>query len=791
MNSEATTPDDSSVVENSGSSTVKVRRTRRLGSLFAHLRPTERRQSLYQMSGMQDFSLYPGQHKAPPAPTSSPEEATDGSKPEAVEEDGKRKSDRKFSRVKQRTASWIRKLEADVSLKETKLDSPSLLPPSQQRMSDLLSRSVVPSKLRSSSQTESSSLPFRKCSDEMSDNLTCGGHSTEEVIDSVSRSQRATVKHCCGAETPLEYVVNTSRVTSLPMVSPNPVACGVLPVSHMMSGIKGLFSGHASGSFDGALLCYLLIFPCVGAVLLGALLLSLALMQTYRGRSSTTTPRTPSIEDDSRVACYTSVCQEVVALLALTADYAVPPCDDFYRHVCGKWEAAGGVLPSDDGGEGPRPAFSYEEANLRAFVGRVHRSLEYLAQDPGSCAPRDCRMARFYESCVQFATDRSRNEHSPSVQEALEQAGVDREAWRCAQTLRVLLQLVVASSLRTGLVSAPSVRRSENGDVFVDVDESLSHVFVPYGRRVGHFVHDSLAELREDAGSVSQDAVLAVDANVEGIRKLVDPSVHQFRVVQGRDLPPPFSEGLPVQMQEARYEAGRAHSANFTRRTPTLHARAPEKIGAVVELFGTINLGLARVYLLLLTASHVVKYVYMLHPLDGQDRANPIQICLQATAAYFPGRFPFWLASTMETSEAHFYLDQMVTRLKQSAEDVAYDTKTFRINGSEFTRTPVTTIFKQGATRPRLAVGGKGCTAATARIHYHSDIDYRRGHHDRALAVPRGRPDARRRPGGDSRLFDNWRTASHHVGQHGHGTRQQRKKQRELQERRRLPAVRR
>nr|XP_054930188.1 uncharacterized protein LOC129386353 [Dermacentor andersoni] len=162
MNSEAATPDDSSEVENSGTSTVKVRRTRRLGSLFAHLRATERRQSRYRMSGMQDFSSYPGQHKGPPAPPSSPEAAKDGSKLEAAGEDGKRKSDRKFSRVKQRTASRIRKLEADVSLKETKLDSPPLLPPSQQRMSDLLSRSLVPSKLRSSTQTESYSLPFRK-----------------------------------------------------------------------------------------------------------------------------------------------------------------------------------------------------------------------------------------------------------------------------------------------------------------------------------------------------------------------------------------------------------------------------------------------------------------------------------------------------------------------------------------------------------------------------------------------------------------------------------------------------
>ncbi|KAH7953766.1 hypothetical protein HPB49_011977 [Dermacentor silvarum] len=695
MNSEAATPDASSEVEKSGTSTVKVRRTKRLRSLFSELIPTERRDSLYHMSGMQDFSTYPGERMAPPAPLPSPAPATDGSKPELVGKDSERKRNRKLSRVKRRTSSRIGKVEVEMSPQETKLDSPSVSTPTEHRKSDLLSRSVVPSKARTSMQIELPSLPVRKCGDETIDDFTCGGHSAEEVIDSLPRNQRATAKPCIGAETSFEYVVNTGRVTSMPTVSPNSVAG--MSVSRMVSGVKGLFSGHTSESFDGALLCYLLIFPCVGAVLLGALLLTLALMLTGRGRSFTATPRTPSIEQDSRVVCYTTVCQEVVALLALTADYTVPPCDDFYQHVCGRWEAGGGMLPLDDGAEGPLQPFSYEEANLRAFLARVHRSLEYIAQDPSRCSPRHCRMAHFYDSCIQFATDRSRNGHFLSVPEVLEQARVDRGAWQRAKTLRVLLQLVVATSLQTGLASAPSARRSEKGDVFIDVGESLSHVFVPYGG-VGRFVHDSLAELREDAGSVSQDAVLAVDANVEGIRKSLDSSVHQFQVVQRGDLPPPLSESLLAQMRETRRAAGHAH---FARRKPTVRARGLEKIGAIVELFGTINLGLARVYLLLLTSSHVVKYAYMLHPLKGQDRANPIQICLQATAGYFPGHFPFWLASTMETSEAHIYLDHMVARLKQSAEDMAYNTKTFAINGSEFTRTPVTTISPRGGVQGR------------------------------------------------------------------------------------------
>ncbi|KAL1430478.1 hypothetical protein MTO96_014922 [Rhipicephalus appendiculatus] len=630
MNAEAATPNTSSEVETSGGSSLQVRHIRGLGALISQLNPIERRLSQYNVSGPEDLCSDTDEHGVPAASHSPPDPAASDSK-----------VSRKKSSINQRPTSRILKSEAESSSKESKGKRASDVTTATQGTSALLLRSVVPPKVRRSTTAESSSLPFRRCGDETIGEHTSGCPSVEEVIDSVPKSQRATAKR--------RFVI---------------------------SGIKEAFSGYSSGTSDGALLFDLFVLPCVAAVLLGSVLLFLVLMHSARAKSVTSMPRITSIEDDSRIVCYTSVCQEVIALLAETADRTVEPCGDFYRHVCGNWEEVNGVdvnpLGADEDVE-PHRSPSYEEANIRAFVARINRNLEYITQDPSRCAPRDCRMAVFYESCMQFATSQGWNKSSLSVLEVLERAEVDRRAWQEAPTLLDLLRLVVDSSVRTGLVPAPSARLSESGDIFIDVGESLSHVLEPHGREevlVGSFVGNSLAELSEDLSNVSQGAVLAVDANVEGIRKTLDPSVHRKRGprMNARTMRTSCAVGIPCGLELSI------------------------KSNAVIELFGTVDLGLVAVYLLLLTVSHVVKYEYLLHPLEVHDRMQSMQICLQATAEYFPGRFPFWLASTVETPEARFYLDEMVANLKQSATDMAYDGKLFVINGSEFTTTPVTTI---------------------------------------------------------------------------------------------------
>ncbi|KAH6936302.1 hypothetical protein HPB50_015232 [Hyalomma asiaticum] len=765
MNAEAATPEASSEVEKSGEST-KVRRSKGLSSLLSQLSPKARRLSLYKKPGTEDLCRDTDELKLPAAPPSSPAPAVQDSRVSA-----------KKTGAEQHPTSRIHKMQAEAKSNASKLNTASIRSPTKRQRSDLLSRRVVPPKVRSSSQTESSSLPVRKCGDETTGDLSYGGQSEEAVIDSLPRIQGAAAKYHFGTETPLGHV-NTGRVTYVPAVLPNYVVD--MPVSRMITGVKALFSGCGSESSDGALLFYVLILPCVGAVLLGTLLLFLALMHAARFRSFTGTPRSPSIESDSRVVCYTSVCREVVALLAQTADRAVQPCDDFYRHVCGNWESSViGVTPSyDDREAGTCRPCSYAEANVRAFVARVHRNLEYLTQDPSRCTPRDCRMARFYESCMQFATDQGQKKHYPSVLEVFERAGVDLEAWKRASSLPELLRLVVTTSLRTGLVSSPSVRLSVNGDVFVDVGESLRHVLEPHGREgalIERFLGDSLAVLREDVRNVSQGAVLAVDASVEGIRKTLDLSVHLFRIIRQRDLPPPLNGFIwSLQMEETKMSDDRALSAGFTRRKDILWARAVEKIGAVIELFGAVDLEVAGIYLLLLTASHVVKYAYLLHTFEVQDRLNAMQVCLKATAEYFPGQFPFWLADTTQTPEARFYLDEMVAKLRQSATDMFYDTKALAINGSEFTRTPVTSIGPRRSVQdskvPSLSEGFPLCIiqlsseplvqdwlmetmAAQQQLRgdiTSTEVSIRREHHDRALAVPHGRHDALGRLGGNA-----------------------------------------
>ncbi|KAK8778490.1 hypothetical protein V5799_020169, partial [Amblyomma americanum] len=377
-------------------------------------------------------------------------------------------------------------------------------------------------------------------------------------------------------------------------------------------------SSPSSLPFTDAPRAYLAAIPCALTAFLGVVVL--VLLAFISSRSSPFTVRIIDIEHDARVLCSNVACREVTAMLALTADRSVRPCDNFHQHVCGNWAA--GVSQLNTAAKSGR-MLNYAEVNLRSFSDRVHRSLGHLTQSPVLGTPQESQMARFYKSCLHFVSNRSQSERWPLVQIVLERAEIDRHPWEDAISLLGLLEAVVGSCLRTGLTSVLSARRSRDGDIFVDLGESLRHTLqADRGEhRVRHFLLQSLTDLRRDGRSYTHDEILALDAKVEDVRENLDASKRHFEAVQLANLPSPLSE-LRSLAEPANPD--RASTTSMHRQS-SLRVRALEKIVQVIELLGAVNLRLAGVYLLLVTVSQVLKYGYMLLQPRGQYHESAVK----------------------------------------------------------------------------------------------------------------------------------------------------------------------
>ncbi|KAH9373618.1 hypothetical protein HPB48_014785 [Haemaphysalis longicornis] len=404
-----------------------------------------------------------------------------------------------------------------------------------------------------------------------------------------------------------------------------------------------------------------LVVPCVTTALAAGIILLLVLLSLTLCAPAIAAP--DIVENDASLVCYSIACRGVVGLLAQTADSDVQPCDDFYRYVCGGWPGrVPGRTNADISG-------SYARANLRSFITRVHRSLQGASQRPGLCGTSDCRIERFYASCLQFAHNSTLGPQRPSLRVLLEQAGIDGYAWGRADTLPSLLDNDMRSCLGTGLCSVLSARLSASRDVYIDLGESLRLALDEAAgdlQRVRRLLNDTLAEVHPPASKESYEAILAVDSQVEDIRKSADPLVDRFRVVSLADLPHPLPElsALSEALRDRPHERGRSpsHGADKNGR-PRLQARTLDKVAAVVNVLASVDVSIAGLYLLLVTSSHLLKYSYILRQPDGDDHIQAAMVCLRATATHFAQQFPSWLARMTEAPDARPYLHTMVSDL--------------------------------------------------------------------------------------------------------------------------------
>ncbi|XP_077559210.1 uncharacterized protein LOC144174401 isoform X1 [Haemaphysalis longicornis] len=433
------------------------------------------------------------------------------------------------------------------------------------------------------------------------------------------------------------------------------------------------------------------IVPCATTALAAGVILLLVLLSQTLCTPAIAAPNI--VENDASLVCSSIACSGVVGLLAQTTDSDVQPCDDFYRYVCGGWPGrVPGRTNADISG-------SYARANLRSFITRVHRSLQGASQRPGLCGTSDCRIERFYASCLQFAHNSTLRPQRPSLRVLLEQAGIDGYAWGRADTLPSLLDNDMRSCLGTGLCSVLSARLSASGDVYIDLGESLRLALDEAAgdlQRVRRLLNDTLAEVHPPASKESYEAILAVDSQVEDIRKTADPLVDRFRVVSLADLPHPLPElsALSEALRDRPHVRGRSpsHEAHKNGR-PRLQARTLDKVAAVVSVLASVDVSIAGLYLLLVTSSHLLKYSYILRqPNEDDDVSAAVQVCLRATATHFAQQFPSWLARMTEAPDARPYLHTMVSDLNTWAASTPFVAAAFTLSGSEIGGIQVRTI---------------------------------------------------------------------------------------------------
>ncbi|KAH7968860.1 hypothetical protein HPB52_011971 [Rhipicephalus sanguineus] len=160
-------------------------------------------------------------------------------------------------------------------------------------------------------------------------------------------------------------------------------------------------SSNATGKTESDWYPFCLQFKVLALVAVAVLLFVVVVLIPRLNRTRGSLARSSQERRDWSSVCKKPACHRALDSLIEPMDLNVSPCDDFYRHVCGRWRA-----------RNPK-RLSYASENHHNFLMGIHRRLAGHSFDSrwngsdtppnhGGCERRNRIVAAFYASCLHF-----------------------------------------------------------------------------------------------------------------------------------------------------------------------------------------------------------------------------------------------------------------------------------------------------------------------------------------------------------------------------------------------------
>lgn len=331
-------------------------------------------------------------------------------------------------------------------------------------------------------------------------------------------------------------------------------------------------------------------------------------------------------------------CHNITLYLMDSLNSLVSPCSDFHENVCGWWK-------EKVAHRGPYHDFHIKLFNHRVARELVARAETFLWNSSGTQASLENQMAVLFTSCSLMNAGFDKE---GDFTQLLTTLGLSIHEWTNSDNFGGLLEIVVATTLRTGLPSFIRVLFFRGEAFRIDVGETLRSTFSYNDREARENVLNMLDDFGDelDSAQVGYSGILAVD---ELLQSLVDRrndltwsvlrNAEDLKSLAGdvawvRAL----ESGLPARLKSEQRKNG-------------VEVKGVDALRKVLEGLRQHPLPRFGGYSLVVLLAQVTKHAPSLGSETSSNVPTPVERCLHLTAMLFDQLYPVWVARTFQHAE--------------------------------------------------------------------------------------------------------------------------------------------